>query len=962
MAAIGRVPRSLDGHDFPEIDSHHDMIVSSVLLPVSIQNILQSDLVQAPRIQNQRHKIVWSEEGIALYQAEVATKLADIRLKWLNPLSKTSLSILLKMTNEILHKAALSSNTSIDLNSKRKNKSKKKPKLVKSSEILLKKAQEKVATNSTIFSQNILREAKKRHRSIIRAAKCKEDMVEIKKFHSILSSCPSAAFTAIRSSKSSNSVQIPFLKVDHKRYVGDRVVDGFYDSISKLKTLDHNKLANSPHHDSLMEDYTNIKYLCQNKFDLPSISIEDSSSILKRIKPGVIDFFSITARHFIHAGTAGLVHFNLLLNAFIANVNNSSIEELNSVYALLLYKGHSKDKSLDSSYRTISTCPLLAKGLDMYIRDLEIEKWNQVQAETQYQGEGSSHELASLLITEAVQHSKFVTKKPIFLLFLDAKSAFDRVFIPYLVRNLYLTGMNSHSVLYMEKRLSNRITFCEFDKVVVGPVYDEQGLEQGGVPSSDCYKIYNNEMLETAQKSNLGVELGGSLVLSAVGQADDTSLLSNELQNLKHILYLTLEFCQKFNVELSPSKTKLLAIMPPKHDNFIPFNPIFINDSQIDFTDQAEHVGVIRSAAGNMPNILQRLSSFKKALGSIISCGLAKGHGSNPAASLRILSIYGTPVLMSGLASLVHSSKEIACLDQQYKRTVQNLLKLSTNSPPSLVCFISGSLPATAILHMKQFVLFSMICRLPEDPLNKHARQVLLTSSTSQNSWFVQVRNLFLQYQLPHPLLLLETPPPKVAFKNLCKSKIVDFWETKLRNEASFLPSFLPCFQPHFSSLSTPHRLLTTAGHKAYEIAKARIQLLFLSSQYRCGRLTRHWSSTNPEGYCTFPSCFERELVESNEHILLYCPAYITSRQKMVSLAMKLANPDSRFLATSFLFSPSSKTIMQFLLDCSALPEVISSAQQHGEEIYNDLFYLTRNWCFSIHRERSKRLGLWNFR
>ena len=175
------------------------------------------------------------------------------------------------------------------------------------------------------------------------------------------------------------------------------------------------------------------------------------------------------------------------------------------------------------------------------------------------------------------------------------------------------------------------------------------------------------------------------------------------------------------------------------------------------------------------------------------------------------------------------------------------------------------------------------------------------------------------------------------------------------------MPS-LPYFQPQVSSLRAPHRLLRTAGHKAYEIAKARTQLLFLSSQYRCARLTRHWSLSNPEGFCTFSSCFERELIESNEHILLHCPAYITSRQKMVSLARKITSPFSRSLAASFLSCPSTKTVMQFLLDCSALPEVISSAQLHGEVIYNDLFYLTRNWCFSVHRERSKRLGLWNFR
>ena len=116
------------------------------------------------------------------------------------------------------------------------------------------------------------------------------------------------------------------------------------------------------------------------------------------------------------------------------------------------------------------------------MRDLSIERWNAVQAATHYQGEGSSHELASLAITEAIQHSKFRTKQPIYLLFLDARSAFDSVIIPYLIRNMYLSGMDPQSILYMENRLTNRVTVCEFDKIFVGPIYDEQGLEQGDIP------------------------------------------------------------------------------------------------------------------------------------------------------------------------------------------------------------------------------------------------------------------------------------------------------------------------------------------------------------------------------------------------------------------------------------------------------------------------------------------------
>ena len=83
-----------------------------------------------------------------------------------------------------------------------------------------------------------------------------------------------------------------------------------------------------------------------------------------------------------------------------------------------------------------------------------------------------------------------------------------------------------------------------------------------------------------------------------------------------------------------------------------------INGAEVQCVNEAENVGVTRSTEGNMTNILQRIAAFKGALDAIISCGLAKGHRSNPAVSLRILSTYRTPVLMSGLGSLVLTNKQ----------------------------------------------------------------------------------------------------------------------------------------------------------------------------------------------------------------------------------------------------------------------------------------------------------------
>lgn len=101
-----------------------------------------------------------------------------------------------------------------------------------------------------------------------------------------------------------------------------------------------------------------------------------------------MDVNSITANHYINAGESGMKHFQLLFNTFVADISLLNITEINKVYANILFKGHQKDKTSDRSYRSISVCPLLAKALDLYIRELNIDVWNNDQAETQYQGGG----------------------------------------------------------------------------------------------------------------------------------------------------------------------------------------------------------------------------------------------------------------------------------------------------------------------------------------------------------------------------------------------------------------------------------------------------------------------------------------------------------------------------------------------------------------------------------------------
>ena len=162
------------------------------------------------------------------------------------------------------------------------------------------------------------------------------------------------------------------------------------------------------------------------------------------MKPNVNDFYDITPNHYNFAGPAGWKHFHLLLSSLLNDVNNTTIQEINVVFAIILFKGHQKDKTSDRSYHTISTCPVIAKALDLYIRELFIDDWNNDKAETQYQGEGSSHELAAVLLTEVIQHSLYTNKEPVYCLYLDAMSAYDVVLRELMVKNLFNCNTGGH--------------------------------------------------------------------------------------------------------------------------------------------------------------------------------------------------------------------------------------------------------------------------------------------------------------------------------------------------------------------------------------------------------------------------------------------------------------------------------------------------------------------------------------
>ena len=95
----------------PEINSHHDLIISSCEMPRKAE-IFESpqNLHPAPRITIDRAKVLWTDEGRSEYETLVSQNARSLCDFWYDPSSPALTTVLLNATNSLYNMAASKTN------------------------------------------------------------------------------------------------------------------------------------------------------------------------------------------------------------------------------------------------------------------------------------------------------------------------------------------------------------------------------------------------------------------------------------------------------------------------------------------------------------------------------------------------------------------------------------------------------------------------------------------------------------------------------------------------------------------------------------------------------------------------------------------------------------------------------------------------------------------------------------
>ena len=314
-------------------------------------------------------------------------------------------------------------------------------------------------------------------------------------------------------------------------------------------------ILNSVHDDSDKDDV--LRQL--NVSDSRSASISEPE-VLRSIfelssgrSPGCDELY---AEHFKFGGVPCATHLSLCLTMML---NHTFLPpSFSKVILTPIVKDKTGNVSDKDNYRPIALATVSSKILERAI--LLRCKLHLETGDHQFGfKEKHSTDMAVYVFKEIVDHY-LRNRSPVFVCFLDARKAFDRVNHWTLFNKLVHRGMDIDIVRLL-------VTWYESQKfhVLWGDYLTEgfsvtNGVRQGGILSPYLFNVYTDGLSEELDMSGVGCRYLGSV--NHLCYADDMMLLSPTPHGLQKLVNICAVYADNHDILFNTKKTVCMAILP----------------------------------------------------------------------------------------------------------------------------------------------------------------------------------------------------------------------------------------------------------------------------------------------------------------------------------------------------------------------------------------------------------------
>ena len=201
--------------------------------------------------------------------------------------------------------------------------------------------------------------------------------------------------------------------------------------------------------------------------------------------------------------------------------------------------------------------------------------------------EKHSTDMAVYAFKEIVDHY-LRNRSPVFVCFLDARKAFDRVNHWTLFNKLLRREVNADIVQLLVKWYETQKFHVLWGNTLSEGFSVTNGVRQGGILSPYLFNIYTDELSEKLDLSGVGCRYLGSV--NHLCYADDMVLLSPTPQGLQKMLDICTHYAGNHNILFNTKKSVCMAMLPNlfKH---MALPDIFLCGSVLSYVDSYEYLG-----------------------------------------------------------------------------------------------------------------------------------------------------------------------------------------------------------------------------------------------------------------------------------------------------------------------------------------------------------------------------------
>lgn len=376
------------------------------------------------------------------------------------------------------------------------------------------------------------------------------------------------------------------------------------------------------------------------------------------------------------------------------------------------------DKNNSANYRGITVMPVISKIMETILRERIAPNVIAAQNPAQRGFTKNTSPMNASLLVEEMYRDVLNTRQSSELVLLDAKAAFDVVVHTHMMRRLFQAGLDDKHWAIIQSMHEGAASAIKWNCQISDQFEVLQGVQQGGILSTDLYKLYVNPLLDKLTSSNIGLKIG-NIVCNTSAYADDIALMSRNEVDMQIQINMSTDFAGMDGYRLQPQKSVSIQIKPKsaKMVSAPVEYTLALGRDQMPNVERVVNLGIIRttSAVDNIrENVDENMKKARRKAYALFGCGFHGENGLDPETMIHLFKTYVSPVLLYGMEVSIPKGKYLEQLEKFQKKMIKQLLSISSNTPDPAIYILTGLLPIEAQIHVKALTLFGNVCRQDE--------------------------------------------------------------------------------------------------------------------------------------------------------------------------------------------------------------------------------------------------------